>query len=70
MIRGTYKILVVLLGAIIIISLVSCTSDRAVSPTPTPAPNPVTTPAWMEIELTDIATGVTFRISDFKGKPI
>ena len=25
---------------------------------------------WMEIELTDVATGETFKISDFKGKPI
>ncbi len=24
----------------------------------------------MEIELTDVATGETFKISDFKGKPI
>ena len=68
MIRGTYKILVVLLGAISIAGLVSCTSDRTL--TPTPAPIPTTAPAWMEIELTDVATGETFKISDFKGKPI
>ncbi len=27
-------------------------------------------PAWMDVELTDVATGQTFRISDFKGKPV
>ncbi len=26
--------------------------------------------AWMEVELTDVATGEKFRISDFRGKPI
>jgi len=26
--------------------------------------------SWMDIELTDIATGETFKISDFKGQPI
>ncbi|MEE9400259.1 MAG: redoxin family protein [Dehalococcoidales bacterium] len=37
---------------------------------------PASTPAgpaasnWMDIELTDVATGQKFRISDFKGKPI
>ena len=70
MIRGTYKILAVLLGVIIITSSGSCTSDRTVSPTPTLAPSPATAPAWMEIELTDVATGETFKIGDFKGKPI
>ncbi len=28
------------------------------------------TPAWMNVELTDVATGDIFRISDFRGKPI
>ena len=26
--------------------------------------------SWMDIELTDVRTGQTFRISDFSGKPI
>lgn len=30
----------------------------------------ISTPAWMNIELTDVATGKTFKISDFVGKPI
>ena len=43
-------------------------------PTDTPKDNAskvnISTPAWMNIELTDIATGKTFKISDFVGKPI
>jgi cytochrome oxidase Cu insertion factor (SCO1/SenC/PrrC family) len=30
----------------------------------------VTPPAWMDFELTDVATGGKFRISDFKGKSV
>jgi len=60
--------MLVLLGMFSIIGLVSCTSDRTL--TPTPAPIPTTAPGWMEIELTDVATGEAFKISDFKGKPI
>ena len=30
----------------------------------------ISTPAWMNVELTDVATGKTFKISDFVGKPI
>lgn len=26
--------------------------------------------AWLETELTDVQTGKTFRISDFKGRPV
>lgn len=41
-------------------------------PTDTPDDNvsKINTPAWMHIELTDVATGETFMISDFVGKPI
>ena len=38
--------------------------------TPTSSVAPPTASAWMDIELTDVATGQTFKISDFKGKPI
>jgi len=64
--------MLVLLGMFSIIGLVSCTSDGTVTPTPTPAPapSPATAPGWMDIELTDVATGQTFKVSDFKGKPI
>ena len=36
----------------------------------TPTPAPPEAGAWMEIELTDVATGQKFKISDFKGKPV
>ena len=43
-------------------------------PMPTPQPSPEPSPAgagdWMDIELTDVTTGETFKISDFKGQPI
>ena len=35
-----------------------------------PQQTAVSTPAWMDAELTDVASGDTFRISDFKGKPV
>ncbi len=35
-----------------------------------PAPTPTGAGDWMDIELTDAATGQTFRISDFKGRPV
>ena len=37
---------------------------------PTPSVAPPAAGAWMDIELTDVATGQTFKISDFKGKPV
>ncbi len=36
----------------------------------TPSVAPPAASAWMDIELTDVATGQTFKISDFKGKPV
>ncbi len=36
----------------------------------TPSVAPPSASAWMDIELTDVATGQTFKINDFKGKPI
>ncbi len=38
--------------------------------TPTPSGAPPVASAWMDIELTDVATGQTFKINDFKGKPV
>ncbi len=59
---------ILLLSVIGIAGLVSC------APTETPAESPAatqpTSSAWMDIELTDVATGQKFKISDFKGKPI
>ena len=37
---------------------------------PTPTSTPPAAGAWMDIELTDVATGQKFKISDFKGKPV
>ncbi len=50
-----------------------CAQQAPVPPTETPSPpseEPAVAPAWMDRELTDVATGQTFKISDFKGKPI
>jgi hypothetical protein len=35
-----------------------------------PAPEPPSTYAWLDTELTDAATGETFAISDFRGRPV
>jgi len=63
---------VALLVLLIMSQVVGCQEQPAPTPapTPTPAPSPATAPRWMDIELTDVATGETFKISDFKGKPI
>lgn len=34
------------------------------------APPATDLPAWMQIELTDVVTGETFRLSDFAGQPV
>jgi thiol-disulfide isomerase/thioredoxin len=46
------------------------TSACAQQPPPAPAPAPPAASDWMDIELTDVTTGQTFRISDFRGKPV
>ena len=80
MIRTSYKFLIVLAIMFLILGLAACSTDQTATPTPTPtptstpdptpAPVPTKTPAWMEIELTDVTTGKNFKISDFKGKTI
>jgi cytochrome oxidase Cu insertion factor (SCO1/SenC/PrrC family) len=55
-----------LLAIIGIILLSSCAQPAP----PAAEPVPSATSAWMDIELTDVATGQTFTIGDFKGKPI
>ncbi len=52
---------------LILVSLSACKAAPDTTTTPTA---PVSTPAWMEIELTDVRTGQKFRISDFKGRPV
>lgn len=60
----------------LITSVLIFTGCTSTSPEPGPEPAPVpdaettATPAWMETELTDVATGKTFRISDFEGTPV
>ncbi len=68
--NGIYKFPVLLVVLLTVVGLVSCASDQTVTESPPPTSGQVVTPAWMEIELTDVATGETFKISDFKGKPI
>jgi len=56
--------------AIVGISLLSgCTSQAPEGNVATPQDGGGPT-SWMETELTDVATGEKFRISDFKGKPV
>lgn len=66
--KGSYSLWALVIAVFAIIGLVSCTPDSAVPPSPAPAPSGA--PAWMQIELTDVTTGQTFKISDFSGKPV
>lgn len=63
--RTTWKYGLMLLGLVGIILLSSCTAQA-----PPATTTPAATPSWMDIELVDAVTGETFKISDFKGKPI
>ena len=46
-------------------------SGCARQPAPTPYTEaPAAAAAWMDTELTNVATGENFKISDFKGKPV
>jgi len=40
------------------------------TPEAQPGNTPLPPPAWLSIELTDVATGKTFTINDFKGKVV
>ncbi|MGZ8437614.1 MAG: redoxin family protein [Candidatus Limnocylindrales bacterium] len=47
------------------------TSPPASTPaTASPAPSLASTPAWYDIEMTDVTTGRTFTINDFAGKVV
>jgi thiol-disulfide isomerase/thioredoxin len=65
-----YKLSVLLIILLAFIGVLSCTSEKPQAESTPPTSGQAGTPAWMEIELTDVATGETFKISDFKGKPI
>jgi cytochrome oxidase Cu insertion factor (SCO1/SenC/PrrC family) len=58
------------ISAVLLIFLLSGCLSQA--PAETPSPNGGTAPlkAWMDMELTDVATGQKFRISEFKGTPV
>lgn len=60
-----------MLGIISILFLVGCAQQITQKTTPTVKVEDSTTGLnWKDIQLTDIRTGNTFKISDFKGKPI
>ena len=58
-----YWLVVVALAGIVL-------AGGCAAPAPAPAAAPTGAGSWMDIELTDAATGQTFRISDFKGRPV
>ncbi len=70
MMNGIYKFPVLLVVLLTMVGLVSCASDQTATESPPSSSGQLVTPAWMEIELRDVATGEIFKISDFKGKPI
>ena len=63
-------ILVLLIIAIVIFFLSGCLTQDSSDDDITSPQNDGVTSVWMDIELIDVATGETFRISDFKGKPV
>lgn len=52
------------------VSLLFACAQPATTPAPAPTPDQPVVRPWMDIELTDVATGETFKISDFEGKSI
>ena len=55
---------------VVVLAVSIFASGCAQQTTPTSSVTPPAASAWMDIELTDVATGQTFKISDFKGKPV
>ncbi len=73
--RKQWLWLIVLISVLLVGGCASQTPPAPAPPTQAPAPSPpsegpTVVPAWMDVELTDVNTGKTFRISDFKGKPV
>ena len=62
--KNSWLIAIALAGILV---LGSCGGQTTQAPAAQPAAE---VPAWMNTELTDVATGKTFRISDFQGKPV
>lgn len=52
------------------LGIISCAPQEPEIENPPLPPKEAETPAWMKTELKDVATGDTFRISDFKGRTI
>lgn len=55
---------------VLAIALVGVLLLSGCSQAPPASEEPTVAPAWMDIVLTDVATGQKFKISDFKGKTI
>ena len=62
MVKVKYNLFVMLIVLILTIGVASCSQ-----PVDT---NGDTPPSWMNIELTDVASGETFTIADFAGTPV
>ncbi len=60
-----WGIVAILAGSIFVAGCMQQTTPA----TSTPAP-PNATGTWMDVQLTDVATGQKFKINDFAGKPI
>ena len=55
---------------VVVLSLVGIVLASGCASTSTPATDGTSAETWMDIVLTDVVTGETFSIGDFKGKPI
>ena len=68
--RWNYWVVAVAIIGSILLSSCAQQVSPVPEPAPTPTPSPTAASAWMDIELTDVATGQTFKLSDFRGKPV
>ncbi len=64
------KIIFLFLALVIITISIGCLGGAAQNGDQSIKEGVGTRPAWMDIELRDVATGREFKISDFKGKPV
>ncbi len=67
--KGKHVYAVIGLAVMSVMALGGCLQSESSIITTPPTTDGVV-PAWMDTELTDVATGEKFRISDFKGKPV
>ncbi len=66
--RVFYLAVVALIGVVFVSGCVQQAPSRQALLSP--SEDLIAMPAWMDIELTDVATGQKFKISDFKGKSV